>query len=109
MTIRRIYKEPNETARHLQLKKACLDYFTAYDKLLNRPSRQFAIKARQALRQMRKAATYRAKELLSLYSDFQNRGKEPIYGAHDKFSKRLNREEKNYGKEKQKANEQTIR
>ncbi len=85
-TIRRIYKEPNETARHNKLKKACLDYFTAYDKLMHRPSRRYAIEARRALRNMRKAAMERGTELLSLYSDHQNRGLEPIYGVHDKHS-----------------------
>jgi len=85
-TIRRIYQQPNETARHLKLKKACLDYFNAYEKLMNRPSRRFAIEARRALRNMRKAAEHRGRELLSLYSDNQNIGKEPIYGNHDKHS-----------------------
>ena len=85
-TIRRIYQQPNETARHLKLKKACLDYFNAYDKLMNRPSRRYAIEARRALRNMRKAAEDRGRELLSLYSDNQNIGKEPIYGNHDKHS-----------------------
>lgn len=85
-TIRRIYKQPNETARHLKLKKACLDYFTAYDKLINRPSRRYAIEARRALRAMRKSAADRGKELLSLYSDNQNIGREPLYGNHDKHS-----------------------
>ena len=88
-TVRRIYKEPNETARHLKLKKACLDYFTAYDKLMNRPSRLYDIEARRALRAMRKAARGRGAELLSLYSDHQNVGLDPIYGAHDKHSNNL--------------------
>ena len=79
-TIRRIYKEPNESARHLQLKKACLDYFTAYDKLMNRPSRLYAIQARRALRKMRKTALARGHEILNLYSDSQNKGHKPIYG-----------------------------
>lgn len=92
MTIRRIYREPTETSRHLQLKRACLDYFTAYDKLMNRPSRKYAKQARAALRRMRKAAKHRFSELLSLYSDHQNVGKEPIYGNHDKFSNSLNRQ-----------------
>lgn len=91
MTIRRIYRQPIETARHLQLKKACLDYFTAYDKLMARPSRQYAIQARNALKQMKEAARHRGKELLTLYSDHQNIGREPLYGNHDKFSRGLNR------------------
>tara|TARA_B100000519_G_C14174588_1_gene405597 strand:+ start:218 stop:547 length:330 start_codon:yes stop_codon:yes gene_type:complete len=84
--VRRIYRQPNETARHLALKKACLDYFTAYDKLLERPSRRYAQQANKALRNMRKFAIQRGRELLSLYSDVQNIGKEPIYGNHDKYS-----------------------
>tara|TARA_Y100000114_G_scaffold48337_1_gene44037 strand:+ start:189 stop:518 length:330 start_codon:yes stop_codon:yes gene_type:complete len=102
-TIRRIYQEPNETARHLKLKKACLDYFTAYDKLINRPSRRYAIEARRALRAMRKAAQQRATELLSLYSDHQNIGKEPLYGNHDKFSISLINKH-NVKKEKEETN-----
>ena len=79
-TIRRIYKEPVESARHLKLKKTCLDYFTAYDKLMNRPSRLYAIQARRALRQMRKIALARGHEILNLYSDHQNKGQKPLYG-----------------------------
>ena len=79
-TIRRIYKEPVEPARHLILKKTCLDYFNAYDKLMNRPSRRYAIQARRALRQMRKIARARGQEILNLYSDSQNKGKKPLYG-----------------------------
>jgi len=84
--VRRIYRQPNETARHIALKKACLDYFTAYDKLLEHPSRRYAERARRALRQMRKFAISRGRELLSLYSDVQNIGRDPIYGHHDKHS-----------------------
>ena len=91
MTIRRIYQEPTESSRHLQFKKACLDYFTAYDKLMKRPSRKYAKEARAALRRVKQSARHRGEELLSLYSDFKNIGKEPLYGNHDKFSKSLNR------------------
>jgi hypothetical protein len=84
--VRRIYRQPSETAGHLALKRACLDYFNAYEKLLERPSRRYAERARRALRAMRKFAKHRGREILSLYSDVQNIGREPIYGHHDKYS-----------------------
>lgn len=91
MSIRRIYREPIETSRHLQLKQACLDYFTAYDKLMKRPSRKYAIQARKALLIMRKATTHRRIELIELYSDRKNTGREPLYGVHDSHSRSINR------------------
>ena len=91
MSIRRIYREPIETSRHLQLKQACLDYFTASEKLMKRPSRKLALQARRALLKMKKVIKFRRQELMTLYSDVQNIGREPLYGVHDKHSRSVNR------------------
>ena len=46
--IRKLYRLPEETARHRQMKKLCLDYFTHYEKLMKHPSKTNATRARKA-------------------------------------------------------------
>ena len=46
--IRKLYRLPEETARHRQMKQLCLDYFTHYEKLMKHPSKTNATRARKA-------------------------------------------------------------
>ena len=80
MTIATIYRQPVETARHEQLKVVCMNYFKAMEKLMDRPSRRYAEKARKALINIKKIAHYRGMELLELYAPSKNEGKDPING-----------------------------
>ena len=91
--LRRIYKEPVETARHRQLKQLCLDYFTNYDKLMKHPSRRYALRARRALMKLVRVSRERGREILNLYSDYQNQGKEPLYGTNNNNRFRIDRNE----------------
>ena len=76
--LKKLYRLPVESARHAQLKKACLDYFTYQEKLMSKPSRGYAFKARKALLLMKRAAHERGMELLQLYAEKYNRGKPVI-------------------------------
>ena len=78
MGLRRLYQKPTESARHEQLKLLCEEYFTNVQKLLDKPSQLYAFRARKALTRLRKVAFERGRELLSLYSPFENQGKQPI-------------------------------
>ena len=80
MGIAIIYRTPVESARHEQLKVQCMEYFKAMEKLMERPSRRYAEKARKALLKMKKTAHHRGIELLELYAPSMNEGKEPING-----------------------------
>jgi outer membrane protein assembly factor BamD (BamD/ComL family) len=80
MGIARIYRRPVESARHEQFKMLCVQYFTAMEKLIERPSRRYAEQARKALIKIKKAAHYRGMELLELYAPSKNKGREPING-----------------------------
>ena len=80
MGIAKIYRTPVESARHEQLKVQCMEYFSAMEKLMDRPSRRYAEKARKALINIKKTAHYRGMELLELYDQSKNEGKKPING-----------------------------
>jgi len=93
MGLRRLYQKPSESARHEQLKLLCEEYFTNMQKLMDRPSQLYAFRARKALTRMRKVAFERGRELLSLYSPFENKGKQPITPTqkqkHDRHKHRI--------------------
>lgn len=72
MAVRKIYRNPVETARHRQMKRLCLDYFTHYDKLLKHPSFLNASRARKACVELKRVAHARGIELLELYSPTRN-------------------------------------
>ena len=80
MGIAKIYRTPVEAARHEQLKVQCMEYFSAMEKLMDKPSRRYAEKARKALINIKKTAHYRGMELLELYAPSKNEGKKPING-----------------------------
>ena len=81
MGIRKLYRHPAESARHIQFKKLCLEYFTNYDKLMSNPSMRFATRARKALIRIKKVAHELGLDYLSLYAPSLNKGKEPINGS----------------------------
>ena len=79
--IKNIYRLPEETARHLQLKQLCRDYFHHYDKLMKKPSKTHAARARKACVMLKKVAHARGLELLDLYAPSRNQdrpGKFPV-------------------------------
>ena len=80
MGIAKIYRTPVDSPRHEQLKGQCLEYFSAMEKLMDKPSRRYAEKARKALINIKKTAHYRGMELLELYAPSKNEGKDPING-----------------------------
>lgn len=104
MTLRKLYRHPVESAKHTQFKQLCLEYFENHDKLMRNPSMRFARRARKALVQLRKAAYHRGMELLSLYADSYNQGKDIINGPDHKHGVSTagdhNEEEENHGKNK---------
>jgi hypothetical protein len=57
-----------------------MEYFSAMEKLMDKPSRRYAEKARKALINIKKIAHYRGMELLELYAPSKNEGKKPING-----------------------------
>jgi len=78
MGINRLYRQPADSAKHQQFKLLCLEYFTNHEKLLAKPSRRHAERARKALIRIRKVAYERGIELLELYAPSRNIGREPI-------------------------------
>ena len=78
MGIRRLYRKPVESAKHLQFKRLCLEYFTNYDKLMANPSMRFATRARKALIRIKKVAHELGLDYLSMYAPSHNQGKQPI-------------------------------
>ena len=78
MGIAKIYRQPVESARHEQLKVQCMEYFYNMEKLIDKPSRRYAERARKALINIKKIAHYRGLELLELYAPSKNEGKKPI-------------------------------
>lgn len=76
-----LYRHPAESARHEQLKRACLDYFTNHDKLMKKPTKLYAFKARKAILQMKKIGHMRGMELLEMYAEKYNRDK-PVINNH---------------------------
>jgi hypothetical protein len=73
--IRSLYRLPEETAKHLQLKQLCLDYFTHYEKLMKHPSKTHASRARKACILLKQVAHIRGLELLDLYAPSKNEGR----------------------------------
>jgi hypothetical protein len=78
MGINRLYRQPADSAKHQQFKLLCLEYFTNHEKLLAKPSRRHAERARKALIRIKKVAHQRGIEILELYAPSMNIGKEPI-------------------------------
>jgi|TARA_Y100000296_G_C5152258_1_gene247107 hypothetical protein len=78
MPLATIYRRPVESARHQQLKVQCMEYFKNMEKLMEKPSRRYAERARKALINMKKSAHHRGIELLELYAPSKNEGKKPI-------------------------------
>ena len=77
-TKRALYRKPVDTAKHHQFKKLCLEYFTNHEKLLKKPSRIYAFRARKAIVQAKRVAHEVGVELLSLYAESLNIGKEQV-------------------------------
>lgn len=75
---KKLYRYPADSARHEQLKRACLDYFTNHDKLMKKPSKLYAFKARKAILAMKKIGHMRGMELLEMYAEKYNRDKPVI-------------------------------
>ena len=73
--IRKLYRLPEETARHLQMKQLCLDYFTHYESLMKRPSKLAATRCRKACVLLKRVAHARGVELLDLYAPSRNEGR----------------------------------
>jgi|TARA_S200002703_G_scaffold114700_2_gene100209 hypothetical protein len=73
--IRKLYRLPEETARHRQFKQLCLDYFENYDKLMKHPSKTYATRARKACVRLKQVAHARGIELLDLYAPSRNEGR----------------------------------
>ena len=73
--IRKLYRLPEETARHRQMKQLCLDYFTHYEKLMKHPSKTNAARARKACVLLKRVAHARGVELLDLYAPSRNEGR----------------------------------
>ena len=92
--IRRIFRQPEETARHLQLKQLCLDYFTHYEKLMKHPSFTNASRARKACIRMKQVAHARGLELLDLYAPSRNEGRTEIYPTKHRKEEDHNGQEK---------------
>jgi len=80
MGLRKIYRTPEETARHKQLKRLCLEYFQQYEKLMKRPSMLNASRTRKACVELKKVAHARGLELLELYAPTKNGERMPLYG-----------------------------
>ena len=86
MSIKRLYRYPVDSAKHTEFKMLCLEYFTYHDKLMTKPSRRYAERARKALQKIKKVAHARGMELLSLYASSMNQGKTPITGLEKQNS-----------------------
>ena len=93
--IRKLYRLPEETARHLQMKQLCLDYFTNYEKLMKRPSKLAASRTRKACVLLKRVAHARGLELLDLYAPSRNEGRP------EKFPTKHRIKEEHDGQEKE--------
>jgi hypothetical protein len=78
MPIRKMYRLPVESSRHLQIQHLYNEYLFQFGKCMANPSRIFAQRARKALLKLKTAAHARAKEMLELYAPTKNIGKEPV-------------------------------
>ena len=100
--IRKLYRLPEETARHRQFKQLCLDYFTHYEKLMKHPSKTNATRARKACILLKKVAHHRGIELLELYAPSRNEGRP------EKFPTNHRNKEDHNGQEKEEEQEHRI-
>ena len=84
MVLRRMYRLPVESSRHLQIQQLYNEYLVQFNKCMADPSRLHAQRARKALLKLKTAAHARAKEMLELYAPTKNVGKEPVNMDHKK-------------------------
>lgn len=84
MVLRKMYRLPVESSRHLQIQHLYNEYLMQFDKCMSDPSRLHAQRARKALIKLKKAAGARAIELLDMYAPTKNVGKEPVNMDHKK-------------------------
>jgi len=84
MVVRRMYRLPVESSRHLQIQHLFNEYILQFNKCMADPSRLHAQRARKALIQLKKAAGARAIELLEMYAPTKNVGREPVNMNHKK-------------------------
>jgi hypothetical protein len=87
----RLYRPAIETATQVAFKKALLDYFKEYEKLLNNQSANACKLARKKLQRIINMARKRRIELLELYSDHANNNHKQCFST---FSKSNTKEEK---------------
>jgi len=92
--IRKLYRLPEETARHRQMKQLCLDYFTHYDKLMKHPSKTNATRARKACVLLKRVAHARGVELLDLYAPSRNEGRPEKFPTKHRIKEDHNGQEK---------------
>lgn len=92
--IRKLYRLPEETARHRQMKQLCLDYFTHYDKLMKHPSKLNASRARKACVLLKRVAHARGVELLDLYAPSRNEGRPEKFPTKHRTKEDHNEEKK---------------
>jgi len=84
MPIRKMYRLPVESSRHLQIQHLYNEYILQFNKCMADPSRISAQRARKALIKLKKAAGARAIELLELYAPTKNVGRQPVNMDHKK-------------------------
>lgn len=84
MVVRRMYRLPVESSRHLQIQQLYNEYILHFNKCMADPSRLHAQRARKALIKLKKVTGARAIELLELYAPTKNVGKEPVNMDHKK-------------------------
>jgi hypothetical protein len=87
MPIRKMYRLPVESSRHIQIQNLYNEYLLQFSKCMADPSRISAQRARKALLKLKTAAHARAKEMLELYAPTKNIGKEPVNMDHKKVNK----------------------
>ena len=84
MPIRKMYRLPVESSRHLQIQNLYNEYLFQFSKCMSNPSRISAQRARKALLGLKKAAKARAMEMLEMYAPTKNVGREPVNMDHKK-------------------------
>jgi predicted dithiol-disulfide oxidoreductase (DUF899 family) len=87
----RLYKPAIETAAHIALKHALIDYFKFHERVLNNQSANSAKIARKKLQKVITMAKKRRLELLDLYSSYANNHNKECFST---FSKSNTKEEK---------------
>ena len=84
MPIRKMYRLPVESSRHLQIQNLYNEYLFQFSKCMSNPSRISAQRARKALLGLKKAAKARAMEMLEMYAPTKNVGREAVNMDHKK-------------------------